>query len=38
MISFTGAMTNVSEYKGFADTFSGATPLAIIKTVVLPAP
>ena len=31
MISFTGAMTNFSDYPGYADTFSGATPLATIK-------
>ncbi len=31
VLSFTGAMTNFSDYKGFADTFSGATPLATLK-------
>ncbi len=31
MISFTGAMTNFSAYKGYADVFSGATPLATLK-------
>ncbi|MCR5396468.1 MAG: RnfABCDGE type electron transport complex subunit D [Lachnospiraceae bacterium] len=31
VLSFTGAMTDFSDYKGFADTFSGATPLATLK-------
>ena len=31
MISFTGAMTNFSDYPGYADVFSGATPLATLK-------
>ena len=31
LISFTGTMTNFSDYPGFADTFSGATPLATLK-------
>ncbi len=31
VLSFTGAMTNFSDYEGFADTFSGATPLATLK-------
>ena len=31
VISFTGAMTNFSDYKDYADAFSGATPLATIK-------
>lgn len=31
VLSFTGAMTNFSDYKGYADTFSGATPLATLK-------
>ena len=31
MISFTGAMTNFSNYPGYADVFSGATPLATLK-------
>ncbi len=31
VLSFTGAMTNFSDYKGFYDTFSGATPLATLK-------
>ena len=31
VLSFTGAMTDFSDYKGFADTFSGATPLASLK-------
>ena len=31
LISFTGNMTNFSDYSGFNDTFSGATPLATLK-------
>ena len=31
VISFTGPMTDFSDYPGYADTFSGATPLATIK-------
>lgn len=31
VISFTGPMTDFSAYPGYADTFSGATPLATIK-------
>ncbi|MCR5545025.1 MAG: RnfABCDGE type electron transport complex subunit D [Lachnospiraceae bacterium] len=31
VLSFTGAMTDFSDYAGYADTFSGATPLATLK-------
>ncbi len=31
MLSFAGVMTDFSNYKGYADTFGGATPLATIK-------
>ena len=31
VLSFTGYMTDFSKYKGYADTFSGATPLATLK-------
>lgn len=34
LISFTGPMTDFSDYPGFADTFSGATPLANVKAGV----
>lgn len=31
MISFASLMTDFSDYKGFTDTFGGATPLATLK-------